>query len=136
MNSPVIHACNPYKFEPDVLEWLKMDGLGNYMLCRDVVIHLKHKPRKAVKCGRSELTAEGFLLLRHGFRFNGPNVIADRPTRLLASLVHDALCKEEFRDCYGYWRRNRIYADIEIAQHEPRWLAELHFIGLLAGNWI
>lgn len=136
MTAPVIHACNPYRFEPDVLEWLKMDGLGNYMLVRDVVIRIGFKPSKAVKIAKAELTAGGDLLLSRGFRFNGPNVIADRPTRLLASLVHDALCNEEFSGCYSYWRKNRIYADIEIAQHEPRWMAELHFLGLLAGNWL
>lgn len=136
MSAAVIHACNPYRFEPDVLECLKMDGNGNYMLCRDVVIRLGYKPARAVKVRRCELLEDGELLLSRGFRFNGPNVIADRPTRLLASLVHDALCNEEFSGCYSYWRKNRIYADIEIAQHEPRWLAELHFIGLLAGNWL
>lgn len=77
------------------------------------------------------------LYCKPGLWWNGSNVVPDRPSCLLASLVHDCLCDGINHSHLGRWKRwrlrraaDRLYADICRWQGMWTWLAWVRFLGL------
>lgn len=134
---------NPYEFQKDVLEWMEMEPNGNYVVQKFLDIDLKIKPTSPVKgispgCAGDcfTLAEDGHLLIMKGFTFNGPNFVDDAACRMLASMVHDALCSESALGQYRYVQRQRFYKDILLAQGEAKWFANVQFGALVAFNWM
>lgn len=126
---------NPYAFQGHDLAFVERLRDGNYRICKPVEINLGYKPKMTCAGEYWALTVCGILYVYPGFEFNGPSVIADLPTRMLASLVHDILCDDKSTGAYSYYRKQKIFSDIEEAQGEPWIMSSLHLVGLLAGNW-
>jgi hypothetical protein len=125
---------NPYVFQSDFLEFCHRAGPKNYTLTRTIVIELGTKPNGSCSGTGWTLSEMGELTLLKGFRSNGPNVVPDSACRMLAAFVHDALCSKQAKGAYGYWRKNKIYADIMRAQGGGA-MSYVDFAGLLLGNW-
>jgi hypothetical protein len=130
MNPIVI---NPYKFRGDWNKFYTTREDGWYNLDETVLIQLRIKPKQAT-CGDNWLlSADGDLLLTKGFRWNGANVVQDAPCKMLASAVHDVLCEDD--RAYSYYRRQKMFRDICIAQGSGWLLSSVDFLGVLAGQW-
>lgn len=136
---------DPYVFYKDFLEIIEMGEDGWYTLQHDVLLDLHYAP-DPVKISKNEtrygasgncwyLDDAGSLLIMKGFRWNGSNVVADQPCKMMASCVHDVLCAKESKGTYSYWRKNKIYYDISKSQGAGWFLSGKEFLGLLIGNW-
>lgn len=128
-------SINPYKFRGD---WNKLYTTGKdgwYQMDYSVIINLKVKPKSGATGDGWTLAENGTLLLLKGFRWNGANVVQDAPCKMLASAVHDVLCLDECEGQYSYYRRQKIFRDIMIAQGGGWLLSNIDFIGVLAGQW-
>lgn len=146
-NKPL--EVDPYVFQEDDNSWYERHPDGNYVVKQDLIIKLKVKPvspKKGVSPGCAGdhfvLSEDGDLYIMKGFTFNGPDFLDDAACRMLAAMVHDALCTAEARGQYSYWQKNKFFGDICNAQGDALQLGRikirfgnLWFVGLLAGNW-
>ena len=128
-------AIDCFQFQKDFLEWTECNEDGTYTMQVDIVMDLKSKPRSGAVGDGWILSNAGQLTLLKGYTWNGPNVVQDAVSKMLASAVHDVLCTKECWNQYGYWRKQAIYTDIMKAQHSGWFAAEADRLGLLLGCW-
>lgn len=127
---------NPYKFCDDFQRNFRMLKNGEYeIIVNAVSFQLGIKVKKTVIGSGCKLTTSGVLTLYKGFRWNGPNVVQDAMSKIMAAAIHDALYDPKLAAVTGYLDKQTCYYRVCVAQGASKVDAGKDWLGLVLGAW-